>query len=308
MPISSGFSYHQTSHPKIKPIVQPQIVTRSPKFRTNRPSKNYNGSLFSNSKVITSEKLLPQRPTAVAKQPLRSDTFTLPLKSNEINSKVSNINQREIVKEPMNINSSLFTGRKRTETKQKNSGIRSVLKQPNSNNYRQNPVRLINNYENTYDSSSPVYIPKIVSIANPLRQDNFNKSRRLRIGNDEYIMPRQRNPPNHVDNAYYMENLNNKPRSQRKVQFVRDVTSREPDDSYYTESESKHRRPIIHRPTPSPESVYADKVPSTNVSRRYQYPQRSKIAHIGDRRPLKFEEETIYVDNNGNEIEPIYHR
>ncbi|CAF3903292.1 unnamed protein product, partial [Adineta steineri] len=40
----------------------------------------------------------------------------------------------------------------------------------------------------------------------------------------------------------------------------------------------------------------------------YQYPQRSKIVHIGDRRPLKFEEETIYVDNNGNEIEPIYHR
>jgi len=117
-------------------------------------------------------------------------------------------------------------------------------------------------------------------------------------------------------NSFFKENPQHKTRSQRIVHTLRD-----PDDLYYVESEPKrmiyeqpkHRIKVIPRAPPSPEYVYVDESPSR---RRSPPPprHRSKVVYVDDDRPVNYEEEIVYVDDNGKEIdyiydtEPIYHR
>jgi hypothetical protein len=185
-------------------------------FRGNQRKKNQNG-LFSNSKATAGGKLPPQRPTVVVKQPLRSDTFTLPTKRDEINFKVPKVNQtqngsqRQAANKPAVINSSPPAEQKRTEPMRKSGGNRSMLRQSNPTIDRQNlerkPVRFANNYNNTYYSSStaspPVYYQKTAPLADPLPQDTLDKSRRMRIANDDYVIHRQKDSPAYAYTDYH---------------------------------------------------------------------------------------------------------
>jgi hypothetical protein len=182
-------------------------------FRENQRNKNQN-DLFSNSKATAGGKLPAQRPTAVVKQSFRSDTFTLPTKRDETNFKVPKVNQaqngsrRQAAKKPDVVNSSPPAERK--DIMRTNGGIRPTLKQVNSTMDRQNlqrkPVRFANDYNNTYYSSSPASLPvyhqRTAPLADPLPREAIDKSRRMRVANDEYIMHRRRDSPAYAYNDY----------------------------------------------------------------------------------------------------------
>ena len=92
---------------------------------------------------------------------------------------------------------------------------------------------------------------------------------------------------------------------------MRDPPYREADDVYYVESEPKRviyeqprrRTAVIRRPPATNEYIYVDESPSTVVRRQ---PHRSEVVYIDNDRPLDYEEEIVYVDDNDNEIEYIY--
>ena len=102
-------------------------------------------------------------------------------------------------------------------------------------------------------------------------------------------------------------------RTRQEVRAVRDSQYREIDDSYYVESEPRrviyeqpaHRTAFIRRPPPATEYVYVDESPSTLI--RHRRPHRSEVVYIEDDEPSEYEEEIVYVDDNGNEIEYTYH-
>ena len=192
-------------------------------FRENRRNKIQN-DLFSSSKATTGGKLPAQRPTAVVKQPLRSDTFTLPKKRGETNYYVPkidqsrNVSQRLTNKKPAILNSSSTTGQKRpTETMRKDDGGRTMLTKPTSiidrRNLERKPVRFANESDNTYYSYSPaptpasdsssVYHQKSATLANPSPQDALDESRRTRVVNDAYVVHRRRDSPAYVYSNYH---------------------------------------------------------------------------------------------------------
>ncbi|CAF3954162.1 unnamed protein product [Rotaria magnacalcarata] len=109
-------------------------------------------------------------------------------------------------------------------------------------------------------------------------------------------------------------------RPQRVRRVVRDPPYYEADDRHYNESEPvrvvyeqpRRRRTVLRRPSPPPtEYVYVDESPSPVVRRR---PARSDIVYVDDDRRSQYEDEVIYVDQDGNEVdyiyddEPVYHR
>jgi len=128
-------------------------------------------------------------------------------------------------------------------------------------------------------------------------------------------------------NSFFKENPQHKTRSQRIVHTLRDPPYRDPDDLYYVESEPKRmiyeqpkpRTKVIPRAPPTPEYVYVDESPSPPLRRRRSPPpppprHRPKVVYVDNDRPVNYEEEIVYVDDNGKEIdyiydtEPIYHR
>ncbi|CAF4586250.1 unnamed protein product, partial [Rotaria socialis] len=109
-------------------------------------------------------------------------------------------------------------------------------------------------------------------------------------------------------------------RPQRVRRVVHDPPYYDADDRYYNEPEPAHvvyeqprrRRTVLRRPPPPPtEYVYVDESPSPVVRRR---PARSDIVYVDDDRRSEYEDEVIYVDEDGNEVdyiyddEPVYHR
>ncbi|CAF3134855.1 unnamed protein product [Rotaria sp. Silwood2] len=185
-------------------------------FRENQRNNNQNG-LFSNSKATAGNKLPTQRPTAAVKQPIRSDTFTLPRKRNETNFKVPKLNQAQNgsrpqrpVKKPTIINSTLPVEQKPIEKMRKNGGTRPTMRQSNlfmdRGNIQRKPVRFSNDYNNTYYSSSPASAPvhyqKSAPLADPLPRDALDKSRRMRISNDDYVIHRRKDSPAYAYTDY----------------------------------------------------------------------------------------------------------
>ncbi|CAF1186691.1 unnamed protein product [Rotaria sordida] len=210
MPISSGFSYYKDLIPiqQRKPIVRPQIY-----------SLTYKNGLFSNSKATAGNKLPPRRPAAVVKQSTRSDTFTLPTKRNVTNFKGPKLNQtqngsrQQPVKKSTIINSTTPIEQKPAKKMHKNSGTRPMMRQSNlfmnQGNVERKPVRFANNNNNTYyyPSSSPASAPvnyqkKIAPLADPLPRDALDKSRRMRIVNDEYVIHRRKDSPAYAYTDY----------------------------------------------------------------------------------------------------------
>jgi hypothetical protein len=60
---------------------------------------------------------------------------------------------------------------------------------------QRNPVRFTNQYNDTYSSSPPVYYQKPVPVADPFHHDTLDRSRRVPIANNQYIIHRQKKPP-----------------------------------------------------------------------------------------------------------------
>ncbi|CAF3720736.1 unnamed protein product [Rotaria sp. Silwood1] len=194
MPISSGFSFYKDIIPihERQRIVRPQIYSRTSK-----------------SKATAGNKLPTQRPTAVVKQPIRSETFTLPTKHHETNFKVPKLNppqngfRQQPIKKSTIINSTPQIEQKPIEKMRRNGDVRPIMRQNNlfmnQGNIQRKPVRFANDYNNTYYSSSsnsaPVHYQKPAPLANPLPRDALNKSRRMRIANDEYVIHRRKDSP-----------------------------------------------------------------------------------------------------------------
>jgi hypothetical protein len=184
-------------------------------FQENQRKKNWNG-LFSKPKATAGGKLPPaQRPTTVVKQTLRSDTFTLPTKRDEINFKVPKVNQAQngsrrppTNNKPAVVNSPPPAEPKRILPMRKTVNTHSSVKQVNSNmNLERKPVRFANNYNNTYYTSSPVvpppaYYPRTAPLADPLPQDHFDKSRRMHRTNDDYVIHRRKDSPAYAYTDY----------------------------------------------------------------------------------------------------------
>jgi hypothetical protein len=200
---------------KIREIIKKKFympISYHEQFRENQRNKKQNG-LFSKSKATAGGKLPPQRLTAVVKQPLRSDTFTLPTKRDETNFKVPKVNQtqngsrRQVTNKPAVINPTPPAEQKLTEPMRKSVGTRSTLRQSNPTNLQRKPVRFTNNYNNTYYSSSPAYNQKTAPLADPLPQDTLEKSRRMRINNDDYIIHRRKDPPAYAYNDYQVSDI-----------------------------------------------------------------------------------------------------
>ena len=169
-------------------------------FQENQRKKNQNG-LFSNSKATAGGQLPAQRRTDVVRQPLRSDTFTLPSKRDETNVKVPQVNQRTNgsrtrSKLPVVKSSPL------TEQKSPVSMRRTAVKQStvNRTNLLRKPVRFADNYNQIYSSSSPsslpAYYPKTAPLADPLPENHLERTRRMHISNNDhhFIHGRQNSP------------------------------------------------------------------------------------------------------------------
>lgn len=180
-------------------------------FRENQRKTKQNG-LFSKSKATAGGKLSAQRPTAVVKQPLRSDTFTLPTKRDETNFKVPKVNQtqngsrRQATNKPAVINSSPPAEQKRLEPMRKNGSTRSIVKQSKQTVEQQTlqrkPVRFTNIDNNTYYSPSPAYYQKSAPLTDPMPQSTVERSRRIYANNDDYVIHRQKDPSAYAYNDY----------------------------------------------------------------------------------------------------------
>ncbi|CAF1136466.1 unnamed protein product [Adineta ricciae] len=139
---------------------------------------NYPNASSSTSKFVPADKILPQRPTAVDRQPSRSDTFTLSTRHHRINPNAPKIDPRP-------------NSPSQQKTKSKNTdSIRSVLKQANSPNRQRNPVRFAKQLDASFSSSSSVH--------NPTSRNNTDRTRRLRVSGDEHLLHQQTQSPPHT--------------------------------------------------------------------------------------------------------------
>lgn len=186
-------------------------------FRENRRGKNQNGVL-SKSKATANNKLPTQRPTAAAKQPLRSDTFTLPAIRNGANLRSAKANrqkngfQQEPVKKSAPIKRTPPAQQQRnSEDMRRNAPIRPIMKQNNgfidSGHLDRRPVRFANNYNTTYSappaSSLPPHHQKPPPPDDRLPQNDYDRPRRMRVSDDEYIVNRRVESPVYAYDDYH---------------------------------------------------------------------------------------------------------
>ncbi|CAF1039939.1 unnamed protein product [Adineta ricciae] len=174
---------------------------------------NYPNALSPTSKFIPADRILPQRPTAVGRQPSRSDTFTLSARHHRINPKAPKIDPRP---------NSPF--QQKTNSNNTDS-IRSVLKQANSPNRQRNPVRFAKQLDASFSSSSSVH--------NQTSRNNTDRSRHLRIGVGEHLLHQQAQSSPHTYR-------NNHSTEKRIVYTTRDRSPRN------TSSKSKRTVPAYH--------------------------------------------------------------
>ncbi|CAF3153094.1 unnamed protein product [Rotaria sp. Silwood2] len=315
MPISSGFGYYPYSYPTTRRVqlVQPQIVSRAPQtYRDQFRDKNQNG--FNNNSGTKPTGKLP-RPTAAKQSSPRSDTYALSTKRNEVNTRVSKDdlvqkNSRRIVpsKERFVRNPSTPPENRRVEPIRRNDVIRPIQKNRNLPNDRQDfppkPLRFANKQNGANRSSTP---PAYYQKSSSLSRDVSQKPRRMRIANNEYVIERRRQPSDYVYDDYRTESPIERRRPQRVVRVLRDTPYRDyedDDDAYYVEPASTRRPRVVRRPPPR-EYVYVDDSPTPS---RHHRSGRREVIYVDDERPSEYEDEYIYVDENGNEIDFIDER
>ncbi|CAF0976886.1 unnamed protein product [Rotaria sordida] len=310
MPISSGFGYYPYNYPTTRRVhrAQPQIVSRAPQFR----DKNQNG-YNNHSGTKSTGKLSRPRPTAVKQSSPRSDTYALPTKRNEVNTRVSkddmvSKNSQHIPrKERFARNfSTPPPQQRRTEFAHRNDVTRPVQKNRNLPNDQQDfprkPLHFANKKTGAYRSSSPpAYYQKSSSLPRNIPQ----KSRRMRVANNEYIIERRRQPMDYIYDDYRTETpVERRRRSQRVVRVLRDTPYQDYDDDdvYYVEPASTRQPRKAQRPSPR-EYIYVDE---TSAPTRHHRSGRREVVYIEDDEPqIEYEDEYIYVDENGNEIDFI---
>ena len=179
-------------------------------FRDDQHNKNHRGVVFK-SKAPAGNQLPPQRPTAVVKQPPRSNTFTLPKLAGETDSKVPTVKkspngaqrQPAKAKAPASISESLETIRKPKSSMRQNGSVRSQTRPPNTNSMDQRkPVRFASNHTDAYYSSSPAPFPthhsKSASRTLHPSYDTSDRSRSIRVTNDDYVIRRRKDSNSHA--------------------------------------------------------------------------------------------------------------
>lgn len=94
-------------------------------------------------------------------------------------------------------------------------------------------------------------------------------------------------------------------RPQRVVRVLREAPYREEeedDDVYYVEPAPRRRIKVVRRPPPPPtEYVYVDEAPAQ--IRRRRPSRRPEVVYVDDDQPVQYEDEYIYVDEDGNEVQ-----
>lgn len=175
-------------------------------FRTNQNGFNGNSNMKSNGKPP------PARPTAVKGSP-RSDTFVLPTKRNDINSKgpknnpVENGSRRQPVKEPTLRNATPPPPKRRLEPVQRFETNRPAPKYVSSppidpQDLGRRPVRFATKHNTAYKPSTPpVHYQKSTSLT---RNAPERTQQRMRIADSEYVIQRRRQQaPEHVYDDYH---------------------------------------------------------------------------------------------------------
>ena len=96
------------------------------------------------------------------------------------------------------------------------------------------------------------------------------------------------------------------PPVERRVRVVREPSTYYDDDEeiVYVEPPARRRRLIRRAPIQSRPYVYVDETPRKLVVDRR--PAHRQVVYIDDDRSIPYEEEIIYVDQDGNEIDYIY--
>ena len=165
-------------------------------FRDDQRNKNHRGVVFK-SKATAGKQSPPQRPTAVAKQAARSNTFTLPKEPVKTDSKVPKVKQtpngapRQPAKGPASISESLDPVKKSRSSMRQNGSIRSTTRQTNTATMDQRrPVRFASNHNDVYYSPPPASFPA--------RHDPSDRSRSMRVTNDDYVIHRRKDPAAHA--------------------------------------------------------------------------------------------------------------
>ena len=186
-------------------------------FKENHRKKNWNG-LFSKSKATAGGQLPPQRPTAVVKQPIRSDTFTLPTRPDQSNFKVPQVDQSRNGSRPQPTNKPSVKNsppppeQKRPTPMRKSAPIYPNIKRSTTTNQRNNlsrkPVRFANLFD--YRTSSPSSLPlpahsskTTTFAAEPMLRDHVDRSKPIYRTNDTYVTHRQRHSPAYAYTDYH---------------------------------------------------------------------------------------------------------
>lgn len=276
-------------------------------FRENQRNKISNG-LLSNSKATTGGQLPAQRPTAVVKQPIRSDTFTLPTKRHETNSKVPKVNQTQNDLRQQRFNQPLVRNTlppaevKRTEMMRKTtSNTRTITKQRhpvfNQQSGERRPVRFTTNYDNTYYSASPLppvpapppppaaaaYYPKSA----PAPRADFDNSKRIHNTNDDYVIHRQKTSPAYNYSEYHTVSELPSTSFQRSLPRIAPTTNpTTPTVIIHSKESSSHSDPptvVIHK-----EPTIRSDPPKFVIHSKNEYPQTVLPSYHPNSAPFMF--------------------
>ncbi|CAF2154696.1 unnamed protein product [Rotaria magnacalcarata] len=315
MPISSGSGYYPYDYQttRTKRIIQPQIVTRANQFR-GRKDYGFNSQFGPKS----TSKSPPQRPTAVKKASPRSDIYPLPTKRNQVNPRTSKDDfiqpdfRRAPPKERSVRNFSPVSNNRHAGNMRRNEPpriIRNNRKSSFDEDARHKPLHFISKHNDNHRSSSPPATNNRRSVTLP--RNAPQKQRRIHDTNDNYDVERRRQPVRHVYDDYRSDiQYERRRRPQRVVRVLRETPYRdndyyyddEYDDAYYDESP---RRPAVTRRAPPKEYVFLDETPKPVRRSRSRH---SEIVYDDDERPIQYEDEVIYVDEHGNEVEFVDER
>ncbi|CAF4128018.1 unnamed protein product [Rotaria socialis] len=315
MPISSGAGNYPYDYPttRTKRIVQPQIVTRANQFR-GKKEYGFNSQFGPKS----TSKSPPQRPTAVKQPSPRSDIYPLPAKRYQVNPRTSKDDfmqpdfRRAPPKERFARNSSPMFNNRYAGSMRRNEPPRIMHNNRKSSfdeDARHKPLRFISKHNRSHRSSSPPATNNRRPISLP--RNALQKQRRIHETNDNYDVERRKQPVRYVHDDYRSDiSYERRRRPQRMVRVLRETPYRdndyyyddEYDDAYYDESP---RRPSVMRRAPPKEYVFLDETPKPV---RRSRSRRSEIVYDDDDRPIQYEDEIVYVDEHGNEVEFVDER
>lgn len=150
-------------------------------FRINQRNQYRNG-LSATSKAVVAERAIPVRPTAIRAQPSRSDTFTLPKKHVEATGFIPDQGRAHghVARQLAGKNYASFAQSKPSRTMLRQSKQRDT----------------------SSSSSSPRPSRRAASVAEPTLSSDTERSRRIQIGDDQYVMRTRRHSPSYAPHEH----------------------------------------------------------------------------------------------------------